>query len=66
MSEVVLVVVAHSDDESISMAGTIAKHIKKGDKVYVISMTDGVGARNEAKIDHIKGERSRLIWLVKN
>ena len=39
------------------MAGTIAKHIKKGDKVYVISMTDGVGARNEAKIDHIKGRK---------
>jgi LmbE family N-acetylglucosaminyl deacetylase len=48
MSEIVLVVVAHSDDESISMAGTIRKHIDSGDKVYVISMTDGVGARNRA------------------
>ena len=46
MSETVLVVVAHSDDECISMAGTIRKHVKKGDKVYVVSMTDGVGARD--------------------
>lgn len=58
MSEVVLVVVAHSDDESISMAGTIAKHIKKGDKVYVVSMTDGVGARHDADTDQIKHRRT--------
>ena len=54
MSEVVLVVVAHSDDETISMGGTIAKHISKGDKVFVVSMTDGVGARDNADIDKIK------------
>ena len=48
MREVVLVVVAHSDDESISMAGTILKHVEKGDKVIVVSMTDGIGARDDA------------------
>jgi len=48
MGEVVLIVVAHSDDEAISMAGTIRKHVKKGDKVYIISMTDGVSARDDA------------------
>ena len=58
MSEVVLVVVAHSDDESISMAGTIAKHIKKGDKVYVVSMTDGVGARDNADTNQIKQRKN--------
>jgi LmbE family N-acetylglucosaminyl deacetylase len=47
MTEIVLVIVAHSDDESISMAGTIRKHTEKGDKVYVVSMTDGVGARGD-------------------
>lgn len=54
MSEVVLVVVAHSDDKSISMAGTIVKHISKGDKVFVVSMTDGVGAYDNVNIDMIK------------
>lgn len=54
MSEVVLVVVAHSDDESISMAGTIAKHVKKGDKVYVVSMTNGVSSRHYADADQVE------------
>jgi LmbE family N-acetylglucosaminyl deacetylase len=53
VSEVVLVVVAHSDDESISMAGTIVKHVNKGDKVFVVSMTDGVGARDHTETDEI-------------
>ena len=57
MSEVVLVFVAHSDDESISMAGTIVKHISKGDKVYVVSMTDGVSARDNADIDDIDNRK---------
>ncbi|MEK9786062.1 MAG: PIG-L family deacetylase, partial [Gammaproteobacteria bacterium] len=51
MTEIVLVVVAHSDDESISMAGTITRHVSRGDKVIVVSMTDGVGARDSANID---------------
>ena len=54
MSEVVLVVVAHSDDESISMAGTIVKHVSKGDKVFVVSMTDGVSARDNKNIVKIR------------
>lgn len=48
MTKNVLVVVAHSDDETISMAGTIRKHVLRGDAVHVISMTDGVGARETA------------------
>ncbi len=47
MKESVLIIVAHSDDECISMAGTIHKHIKNGDKVVVVSMTDGVGSRDD-------------------
>lgn len=46
MDETILVIVSHPDDESISMAGTICKHVNEGDKVYVISMTDGVSSRN--------------------
>ena len=53
MTETVLIVVAHSDDESISMAGTIRKHVSKGDMVYVVSMTDGVGARNAVDGDAV-------------
>ena len=65
MPETVLIVVAHSDDETISMAGTIKKHVSKGDKVYAVSMTNGVGARSgvnnavlaRCKFDFIKNLR---------
>lgn len=44
----ILVIVAHPDDETIGMGATIRKHVLAGDKVYVKSMTDGVGARDDA------------------
>lgn len=49
MGKKILIIVAHSDDEAIGMGGTIAKHKIKGDKVFVVSMTDGVSARNNFK-----------------
>ena len=58
MSETVLVVVAHSDDETITMAGTIKKHLELGDQVYVISMTDGVGSRNKVKEKEVFARKS--------
>ena len=41
----VLICVAHRDDETIGCGGTISKHVANGDKVYCLSMTDGVSAR---------------------
>ena len=49
----VLIIVAHPDDETIGMGGTIKKHVNKGDKVYAISMTDGVSARESSTISEI-------------
>lgn len=46
MTKNVLVVAAHSDDEALGCAGTIAKHVAQGNKVHLLFMTDGVGARN--------------------
>lgn len=45
MSETVLVVVAHADDEVLGCGGAIARHIALGDSVHVIYMADGVGSR---------------------
>lgn len=45
MNDVVLVVAAHADDETLGCGGTIAKHIDNGDKVTVMFMTDGVSSR---------------------
>jgi LmbE family N-acetylglucosaminyl deacetylase len=46
----ILVVVAHSDDETIGVGGTIARHVMNGDHVYVLSLTDGVGARRNINL----------------
>ena len=56
----ILIIAPHKDDEIIGAGGTLIKHIKRGDEVYVCVMTkgveplfreDGVGIR-EAQICH--------------
>lgn len=49
----ILVVVAHPDDETIGMGGTIARHVHEGHKVFAISMTNGVGSRETTKTEEI-------------
>jgi len=56
MSKIVLVVAAHSDDEVLGCAGTIARHVDNGDTVHLLFMTDGVGARDSGS-DHVVERR---------
>ena len=37
----VLVIAPHDDDEVLGVGGTIAKHVSKGDRVYVCIVTSG-------------------------
>lgn len=46
MTKRVLVIAAHPDDETYGMGGTIARHVRRGDQVTVMIMTDGVTARH--------------------
>ncbi len=46
MPRQVLVVSAHPDDETFGLGGTIASHIRQGDQVSVLFLTDGVTARH--------------------
>ena len=45
MSENILIVAAHPDDEVLGCGGTILHHINKGDRVHVIFMADGISSR---------------------
>lgn len=45
MSQRVLVVAAHPDDEILGMGGTIARHAAAGDEVTVLWVTDGSTAQ---------------------
>ncbi len=46
MSKIVLVVVAHADDEALGCGGTISRHAKSGDQVHVVFVADGVTSRS--------------------
>ena len=54
MSETVLAVVAHPDDEVLGAGGTLARHAAKGDEVHIVFLADGVGARGD---DNAAAER---------
>lgn len=47
----ILAVVAHPDDETLGVGGTLAKHIQNGDRVLVCIVADGVRARSKVKSD---------------
>tara|TARA_A100001388_G_scaffold258037_1_gene224282 strand:- start:3910 stop:4590 length:681 start_codon:yes stop_codon:yes gene_type:complete len=71
----ILIIVAHSDDETIGMGGTIRKHFLKGDEVFVMSMTNGLGSRElidknkiQARYDSSE-EASKILgfkWVARN
>ena len=65
MKKNILVVVAHSDDETISMGGTIKKHVDRGDIVNVISMTNGIGSRENINQDDIQERKKASILASK-
>ncbi|MDA9421474.1 PIG-L deacetylase family protein [Bradyrhizobium sp. CCBAU 53380] len=45
MTERVLIVAAHADDEALGCGGTIARHADDGDSVEVLFLADGVSSR---------------------
>jgi LmbE family N-acetylglucosaminyl deacetylase len=58
MSDRVLVVCAHPDDEILGMGGTIARHVDQGDQVGIVFLNAGVGSRGEAD------EQERVLRLA--
>ena len=63
-TEVVLVCVAHRDDESLGCSGAIQNHIKKKDTVFCISMTDGVSSRSKKFLTKKKNKRVKDSFMA--
>jgi hypothetical protein len=55
--EVLLVVVAHPDDETLALGGTLAELASAGVEVHVVSLTSG-----EAALDHVGEQVPDLAW----
>lgn len=57
----VLVIAAHPDDETLGCGGILARHTNAGDRVWVLFLTNGVGARGtnqEALNDRTQAARN--------
>lgn len=64
---VVLVVVAHADDEVLGCGGAIARHVAQGDQVHVMYMADGVGSRGgdfEVEVARRNEARDRALQVL--
>ena len=47
-NKTILVIAAHADDEVLGCGGTLLKHRDAGDDIFIIYMTNGVDAREQA------------------
>lgn len=53
MNKTVMAIVAHPDDEVFGCGGTLVKHADAGDKVIIVTLTDGCSARASVKKENL-------------
>lgn len=56
----ILILVAHTDDETIGCGGTIFKHFNNRDKIFAASFTDGVSSRNRVNQEKIRRKKQSI------
>lgn len=45
----ILIIAAHPDDEVLGCGGTIAKHVRSGDKVHILILSEGATSRSAVR-----------------
>ncbi|HBR97492.1 MAG TPA: GlcNAc-PI de-N-acetylase [Gammaproteobacteria bacterium] len=69
MTESVLIVAAHADDEALGVGGTLARHAAAGDSLACVLMTDGVGARGDdrdaeiTRRQHARDDAAKILGI---
>lgn len=61
----ILILVAHTDDESFGCGGFIKKLRQKKNNIYAISFTNGVGSRDSSKISIINKRKKASLKAAK-
>lgn len=65
MGDTVMVVAAHPQDEILGVGGTIAKHTRRGDRVFVVLMSEGAGEElTERRISVLKKESEAAAGIL--
>src|SRR5690554_119177 len=59
MTRRILVVAAHTDDETLGCGASIRRHVAEGDEVFALHLTNGIGARSKhSPLDLVKREEA--------
>jgi len=65
MTETVLVVAAHPDDELLGCAGTLARHVAAKDDVHILIMGEGATSRADAPMSLVSELREHAVQAAK-
>lgn len=64
-SQVVLVVGAHPDDEILGLGGTLARHVREGDRVHALILCEGMSLRYpDAADDFLEQEAQAAAKII--
>lgn len=56
----VLIIAAHPDDEVLGVGGTIARHVDKGDEVFILMVTEGSSTQYKNQAGKIQQKKLEL------
>jgi len=60
-NEIILVIVAHPDDEVLGCGGTIARHVKEGDSAHILFLGDGVSSRGDSDPNLVNARKKSAV-----